>query len=205
MGLWRAPRPAGSYDLAADVPSERLAHLLRRARVRSGLDERAMARAVGARTKDLKAWEDGEVRPDDDALARYAQACGTTPDDLLRRRDTVEIDPHAGTMRVGSSVARFDWRSTSNTMVLHTYLGLVREQRSMRPGQPVVFRDDDAESLSIALDLADPSLPERLVQIVGLTPAEADRIRDRMLRHRMRIAHAAAAARSGPNGPGDRR
>lgn len=204
MGLWRAARSAGSYDLAADVPAERLAHLLRRARVRSGQDERALARAVGVRPRELKAWEDGEIRPDDEALVRYAQACGTTPDDLLRRRDTVEIDLHTGAMRVGSSVARLDWRNTSNTMVLHTYLGLVREQRSVRAGQPVVFRDDDAESLSIALDLTDPTLAERLVQIVGLTRAEADQVRDRMIRHRMRIAHA-AAARSGSNGPGNRR
>jgi transcriptional regulator with XRE-family HTH domain len=185
MGWLRSSRQAASYDLAADVPVERLAHLLRRARVRAGLDDRALAKQLGVRLKDVLAWECGDDRPDDTVLERYASICNVTIEDLLRRRDVVEVDLRRGTMRVGTSVARFDWQLTSNAAVLHTYVGLVREQRNLRPDQPVRFRDDDVESLSAALDLTDVELESRFVQIVGLSPQEAADVRMRMLHRRL--------------------
>jgi hypothetical protein len=191
MGWLRASRRAGSYDLAADVPAERLAHLLRRARVRAGLEDRALARLLGVRPKVVAGWEDGTDRPDDDALCRFAAACGIDVDTLLRRRDVVEVDRATGTMRVGTSAVRFDWSRTSNAMVLHTYAGLVREQRGLRPDQPVRFRDDDIEALAQALDLTDAELEARFVQIIGLSPQEAADVRRRMVGRRLAVPAAA--------------
>ena len=170
------------YTYTSGIPAIRVAELLRTVRIGAGVSDRDAARALGIRTRRLRRWEQGEEIPSDDELEAFAGVCGRTVEDLFPQRDRMEFDPRSLLMRVGEQVVSIV--DPDNEVVLTTYLRLVREQRGLKPQDPVQLRRTDVDLLASVLDLHDMSLEDRLVSQLGMTPQAAAELRFKMIRRR---------------------
>jgi Helix-turn-helix domain len=179
MGMSRDEEP---YTYTSGIPAFRVAALLRTIRISAGVSDRDAAKALAIRNRRLKRWESGDEIPSDHELEAFAGICGRTIEDLFPQRDRVEFDPRSLLMRVGEQVVSLV--NPDNEVVLTTYLRLVRQQRGLRPQDPVHLRRTDVDLLAGVLDLHDPSLEDRLVSKLGMTPQAAAELRFKMIRRR---------------------
>lgn len=170
------------YTYTNGIPAIRVAELLRTVRIGAGVSDRDAARALGIRTRRLRRWEEGEEIPSDSELEAFAGVCGRVVDELFPQRDRMEFDPRSLLMRVGEQVVSIV--EPDNEVVLTTYLRLVREQRGLKPENPVQLRRTDVDLLASVLDLHDMSLEDRLVSQLGMTPQAAAELRYKMIRRR---------------------
>jgi transcriptional regulator with XRE-family HTH domain len=173
---------AEPYTYTSGIPAFRVAELLRTVRISAGVSDRDAARALNIRLRRLRRWEAADEIPSDTELEAFAGICGRTIDDLFPQRDRVEFDPRSLLMRVGEQVVSLV--DPDNEIVLTTYLRLVRQQRGLRPQDPVHLRRTDVDLLAGVLDLHDHALEERLVTKLGMTAQAAAELRFKMIRRR---------------------
>lgn len=96
-----------------------LGEVLETARRARGLTQEQLAEAVGIRQAALSRYEHGLRQPDEDTLARLADALGVTPDFLReagRIRGAVAVDAH---MRRRKTAKPSDWRRLEASLNLH--------------------------------------------------------------------------------------
>lgn len=60
---------------------------IRQARLRAGMSQAQLARAVGVSERNVVRWESGRNQPRVDHLVRIAEACGVAVSDLLDGED----------------------------------------------------------------------------------------------------------------------
>src|SRR4051794_37046555 len=179
------------YTYTAGMPVERVGWLIARARRSAGLGERELATTVGVSQRTLRRWERGAVLPTDDEVEAIALACGLRLADLLPRRGVVELDAAARSMKVGDSIAALPDGAT-NGEILGLFVSLVRAERHAPDARELRLRQEDLDVLADALDLDDRDLEAQLVEIIGLTRAEASSVRSQLLRRRLVMPVAGA-------------
>lgn len=176
------------YSHTFGIPAARVGWLIARARSKANLDEKSLAVAVDVRKRVVRRWERGEQIPGDESIEAIAAACGIDVATLLPVRDVVEFDRVSRFLRVGSSLVSV--AELHNDAILNAYVELVRDQRGVLPGRPFKVRAEDLDVLATALDLQDDELEQRLVKIIGLTPADAGELRRQIVRRRMAMPAA---------------
>jgi transcriptional regulator with XRE-family HTH domain len=179
------------YTYTAGMPMERVGWLIARARRTAGLGERELGTTVGVSQRTLRRWERGAVLPTDDEVEAIALACGLRVADLLPRRGVVELDAAARSMKVGDSIAALPEGAT-NGEILELFVALVRTERRAPDARELRLRQEDLDVLADALDLDDRDLEAQLVEIIGLTRAQASSVRSQLLRRRLVMPVAGA-------------
>jgi transcriptional regulator with XRE-family HTH domain len=157
--------------LTTTMSPGRVGRLVARARRSSGLSERRFAEAVGTVAYTVRLWEMGDVIPTDVELNAIARVCGLRVDELLTAPDPVAIDFDRHVLRVATAETALT--TADNDEVLNAYVWLVRQQRSMRPGEPLRLRAEDLDILATQLDLEDADLEARLTRITGVDHEDA--------------------------------
>ena len=157
--------------LTASMSAGRVGRLVARARRSSGLSERRFAEAVGTVAHTVRLWEMGDHVPMDTELNAIAHVCGLRVDELLIAPDPVAVDFDRHVLRVATAEATL--ATADNDEVLNAYVWLVRQQRSLKPGQPLLLRAEDIDVLATQLDLEDADLEARLTRITGVDHDDA--------------------------------
>jgi hypothetical protein len=116
-----------------------------------------------------------------------------------RERTPVEFDPDAGCLRIGPH-ARPIGDATQRDEVYAAYLSLLYAVRGAAPGQRLPLRSADLEALLLLVGDDPQTIEQRLVALMGCTPAQARALRGVLLRHRRLSATLGVAAVLGVGG-----
>lgn len=165
---------------------------LRRLREERGRSLRSVARAVGVRPRDLRHFEGGRRPVPADVRERLAGALDVPVAELVPVRGPSEIEVADGAVKVGPVERRLSERPTSDD-VLGGYLHMVYELRGLRPGDPLPLRDEDLDHLARALGDDAATIESRLIELIGCSAAEAERLRKILMRRRLVVPAAGVA------------
>jgi transcriptional regulator with XRE-family HTH domain len=169
----------------AGVPPVRLGWHLARARRDAGLRERELAEMLGVAPRLVRQWESGAKVPTDAQIHALADHYGVPAAALVPARSAASYEPASGRLVVGTHITEVPLEAGGNDAVLRAFLAAVRDERQLPAGAEIELRQPDLEALAFALDLDDVALEARLVAIIGVSAAEARRIRARLVRRRV--------------------
>ena len=141
-----------------------------------------VAAVTGIPSRDLAAFERGRAYPSNRQLDRLADAYAVAISDLIPPRAGVSIDFKRNTLRVSSTVRILGDPATSGDDLLREYLTLLRAMRGSADG-PLPLRADDLDALARALGGTPERIEARLVELMGISPGEAVRLRERITAH----------------------
>lgn len=172
-----AARPSDPVDLGA-VPAPRLGRVLADTRRRADIDLTALADDSGGAftAAELAAIEAGEVQLGDDRLRSLLDLYAVAPHEVAPGRTRLVIDLNEGTVAAGPHVARLE-RVDDADEVLHRYLALVYEMRSLPPGTAVPLRALDLEALGRALTLPVDAVERRLTLLMEAPSPRLEELR----------------------------
>ena len=152
------------------------------ARRRLGWSLDFAAREIGISELHLEMLETGIRTADDALMGRLATAYGIEADRILARARAERMPPRydadTGTVWLGwlpVVTSGFD-----NEQLLVALSTTLRTMRSLEDYHPIYLRDSDLLVLAPLFDLDDNQLSRRMMTCLGLTPAEAVDLLDRV-------------------------
>jgi transcriptional regulator with XRE-family HTH domain len=178
----------GERDRAANP--RRVAWHLRRVRRELGHTRRGAAAVLGVSPLRLWRWEHG-AGITSEQIEEAARAYGLEREELLPERAPVQVDLDARVIRVAD--VEITLQSDASEEVMSTYLRVIQTLRGSRRGTLMALRDDDLEILAEVLGDDPDQIEERLMEIMGISRAEAVALRRKLLKRRV-LAPAAGMA-----------
>ncbi len=149
------------------LPRRRLAQALRAAREAVGLDELAVADALGVSVRRLRALETGRRAPRESEVTALCGLYGLDLAGTLARRTPIVFDRDRGGIVVAGRLVRYTPGVTDNDAFLEAYVRVIRELRGVDDEVPLQLRSSDLAVLATVLDLDDADLEDRVAYWLG--------------------------------------
>ena len=170
--------------------------LVRQVRRTQGLSRAEVARSAGLTRRELAAYERGRVAIPDNDLWCLAGSCGVDVHEFIPARGPLERGPSFASLAPGDN-PRPSGSAAPADGLLPGYRSMVTELRAVQPGQAVPLHPADLAALADALGGNPQTIETRLIQLTGVSPDEAARLREMILQPLTVPAAAPAAGNSG--------